>query len=152
MERGARITLIMKIAGALSERRWQEVDLILGQFDLPTSEYWEGDQYSYVVQHVKDATDERLIELHDWLFPSESLAQRDDATIEEEGNRIWEPGYFRLFISHSSRQADEVGHSAMRCVRTPSQLLSLTPTSIQPTSGGTSSRLHFVPARRWSPT
>jgi hypothetical protein len=103
------VTLIMKLAAALSERRWGDVDLILAQFDLPTSDYWESDQYSYAVHHIKDGTDEQLLELHDWLFPQDSAAQRDDASLEEEGNRIWEPGYFRLFISHSARQAVEVG-------------------------------------------
>src|SRR5688572_19193335 len=98
----------MKIASALSERRWQDIDLILEQFGFSTTEYWEGDAYSYVVQYTKGGTDEALLELHEFLFPGEAPSPREEGAADE-GVAIWQPGYFRLFISHSSKQADDVG-------------------------------------------
>lgn len=99
----------MKLGEGLSQRRWQDLDLVLGQFGFPTTDYWEGDQYSYVVEHVKGGSDEALLELHDFVFPGEAASQRDETALEEDGFRVWEPGYFRLFISHSSKQAAESG-------------------------------------------
>jgi len=83
--------------------------LILEQYGFPTTDYWEGDQYSYVIQQVKGGSDEALLGLHDFVFPDEAASQRDETALEDEGYRVWEPGYFRLFISHSSKKADEVG-------------------------------------------
>ena len=55
MTPGERITVITKIASALSGRSWAEIDLTLDQFGLPTSNSWQSDEYSYVVEHIKRA-------------------------------------------------------------------------------------------------
>jgi len=109
MQTGERVTLLMKVAADLAERRFQEIDLILEQFGFPTSDYWEGDSYSYTVYHVKGATDEQLLELHEFLFPDEAPSRQVTDAGTTHGDDVWEKGYFRLFISHSAKQADEVG-------------------------------------------
>lgn len=109
MTPGERVTVITKIASSLSSRGWANVDLTLDQFGLPISSSWQGDEYSYVVEHAKHADDETLLGLHDYLFPSEATTPLPDAPREEDSGGIWEGGYFRLFISHSSRQAREAG-------------------------------------------
>jgi hypothetical protein len=109
MQKAERVTLIMKLAGTLSERRWQDLDLILEQFGFPTSDFWEGDQYSYVVHHIKAAKEDELLELHEFLFPDEAPSRRVEGVVVEDTTGVWERGYFRLFISHSSKQAGEVG-------------------------------------------
>ncbi|MGD0712967.1 MAG: toll/interleukin-1 receptor domain-containing protein [Gaiellaceae bacterium] len=109
MKPGERVTTITKIAAALGERNWSEVDLTLEQFGMPISDSWSGDPYSYVVEHIKGASDENLLELHDFLFPGDASVPGSTRAHEEDAGGIWEPGYFRLFIAHSSLQTLEVG-------------------------------------------
>jgi hypothetical protein len=109
MTPGERVTVITKIASAISARSWTEIDLTLDQFGLSTSDSWQGDEYSYVVEQIKRAEDAKLLELHDYLFPAEATTPLPDTPREEDSGGIWEGGYFRLFISHSSKQSIEVG-------------------------------------------
>jgi hypothetical protein len=106
---GERVTLITKIAAALGERDYDEVDLILEQFEFRTSENWPGDQHSYVVERVKNASDTKLLTLHAYLFPEEAPAPEGPEARDDAAGGIWKPGFFRLFISHSSKQMAEVG-------------------------------------------
>jgi hypothetical protein len=109
MTPGERITIITKVASALAEREWADVDLILETFGFPTSDQWSGDQHSYVVAHVKNADDLKLLTLHGHLFPGEAPSPPGPAAHESAAAGLWEAGYFRLFISHSSKQRVEVG-------------------------------------------
>ena len=148
MTPGERVTVITKIASALSGRGWTEVDLTLDQFGLATSPSWQGDEYSYVVEHIKRAADAKLLELHDYLFPAEATTPLPDAPREEDSGGIWEGGYFRLFISHSSKQSADVGQ-LKTALRSHAIDRSLPTTTLrQLTSGEMSLRLPYVPARR----
>jgi hypothetical protein len=109
MEKGERVTLITKIASALAERTWAEIDLILDQFEFGTSDAWNGDTYSYVVEFIKRESDSKLIELHAYLFPGEAPSPRTPQADEEDAGGTWDHGYFRLFVSHSSEQSAEGG-------------------------------------------
>ncbi len=109
IKRGERVTLITKIAAALSGRGWSDIDLILEQFDFPISNSWQGDEYSYVMEHIKRGPDEVLLELHDYLFPADAVAPQSEHAREEDAGGIWQPGFFRLFLSHSSKHSVEMG-------------------------------------------
>lgn len=109
IKRGERVTLITKIAAALSGRGWSDIDLILEQFDFPISNSWQGDEYSYVMEHIKRGPDEALLELHDYLFPADAVAPQSEHAREEDAGGIWQPGFFRLFLSHSSKHSVEMG-------------------------------------------
>jgi hypothetical protein len=106
---GERVTLITRIASALAERPYSETDLILDQFGFPTSDRWEGDAHSYVVAHIKAGDETDLLALHGYLFPGEAPSAPGSKSREEAAGGIWESGYFRLFISHSSKQKIEIG-------------------------------------------
>ncbi len=90
-----RITLIKEIADRLQIEEWPLIDITLSQFKLPTSETWNGNKLTYVLDMVKSASDESLIE----------LAQHVGYLLEEVAKPgidppFWRKRMFRLFISH----------------------------------------------------
>jgi len=90
-----RITLIKEIADRLQIEEWSLIDITLSQFKLPTSETWNGDKLPYVLNMVKSASDESLVE----------LAQHVGYLVEEVAKPgidppFWRKRMFRLFISH----------------------------------------------------
>lgn len=90
-----RITLIKEIADRLQIEEWPLIDITLSQFKLPTSETWNGNKLTYVLDMVKSASDESLIE----------LAQHVGYLVEEVTKPgidppFWRKRMFRLFISH----------------------------------------------------
>lgn len=90
-----RITLIKEIADRLQIEEWPLIDITLAQFKLPTSETWNGNKLTYVLELVKSASDESLIE----------LAQHVGYLVEEVAKPgidppFWRKRMFRLFISH----------------------------------------------------
>lgn len=90
-----RITLIKEIADRLQIEEWPLIDITLSQFKLPTSETWNGNKLTYVLDMVKSASDESLIE----------LAQHVGYLVEEVAKPgidppFWRKRMFRLFISH----------------------------------------------------
>lgn len=99
MKVGERIELLKETARLLAERDdWAETDLVLRQFDQPTTDMWQGDgQYAYVLQMIDRITDERLIELHGYL----AGASRD---VPHMTGGPWAEGWFRLFLSHVSAE------------------------------------------------
>lgn len=107
MKPGERISVIKEVADALAQQGWQDVDLILEQFGFATLYEWDGDVRSYVLAVVKNESDESLLALRDYLYPDRLADQRSDD--EEAANALWEAGMFRLFISHSAKQRQEVG-------------------------------------------
>lgn len=96
-----RIHLIQEITEKLSIEDWPIIDLTLTQFNLPTTDQWnQNDQRGYIINMVGRAEDEILAQLHFHLtgqksneYPSESLS-------------FWQPGQFRVFISHVSKHKD----------------------------------------------
>lgn len=90
-----RIKLIKEIADRLQIEEWPLIDITLSQFSLPTSETWNGNKLTYVLDMVKSASDESLIE----------LAQHVGYLVEEVTKPgidppFWRKRMFRLFISH----------------------------------------------------
>lgn len=90
-----RITLIKEIASRLQAEEWPLIDITLSQFQLPTSEQWGGNKLTYILEMVKSAGDESLIE----------LAQHVGYLVEEIAKPgidppFWRKRMFRLFISH----------------------------------------------------
>jgi hypothetical protein len=99
MNRADRLDAIQRVARALRGRSWADVNLMLETFGFPRSDYrdWES-EYEYAVDMLRQGSDdEALVELDAYL--------RRDSTAQPTGadeDRIWRPGTFRLFISHTS--------------------------------------------------
>lgn len=104
MEIGQRINLIKKIARRMSEADFSDGDLVLRQFQLPTSNEWGGSGgYEYFMQMIERATIQVLIQLHEYLFPDEVLPA---GNVKTKTN--WSAGTLRLFLSHSSTKKLQV--------------------------------------------
>lgn len=102
MNRGERIHKITSAARLLGERDWDEIDLVLRNFSLPTRNQWQGTQRSYVIQMMDQIDDEALLELHDYLTG-------EPAGAPHQRGGPWEEGWFRLFLSHISTRKNFVG-------------------------------------------
>lgn len=94
-----RIKLIKEIADRLQVEEWPLVDITLSQFKLPTSETWGGNKLTYVLEMIKSASDESLVE----------LAQHVGYLVEEVAKPgidppFWRKRMFRLFISHLAKE------------------------------------------------
>jgi hypothetical protein len=101
---GDRITLLRRLADTLGQQEdWDDVDLVLRQFGFATSERWEGSQRSYVLNHLEAGTDTALVDLDEYLHGGDARAHLDP------GDLPWEPGTFRLFVSHTMAKADVAG-------------------------------------------
>lgn len=98
MKKTERIDCIREIAKSMSSFEWPDIDLIFSQFQLPTSDMWSGDKNGYVIHHLKEAADEPLLELKNYLSPRE----QEDTPLSNSSEGIWHPGRFRLFLSHVS--------------------------------------------------
>lgn len=104
MRRGDRIELLKKLADRLGadDYSWEDRRLVLYQFGLRVTSpnNWEDSARAYVIWHLEDANDETLVELDEYLFGGSSREVLDPATLP------WESGTFRLFISHTSANAE----------------------------------------------
>ena len=98
MQIGQRVNLIKKIATILSEDSYSDGDLVLRQFGLPWNNSWSGEAYNYYLHMVEEADSQKLIELYEFLFPSENLP--NPQSIKQKGP--WSEGMLRIFLSHSS--------------------------------------------------
>lgn len=98
-----RIALIRECATLLDKQDWTEVDLVLGQFGLPTSDYDVPEtKAAYVIQMVKDAADESLSSLHGFLVDEAGGSGHP-------GRGPWTGENLRLFCSHLATQKHIVG-------------------------------------------
>jgi len=96
-----RIELIKKIADTLSKEEWSIIDLTLHQFDIGT--YVPNEDVSpkkYIIDCIQNIEDKTLAQLNFHLlnqeknnYPAESL-------------EFWQPGQFRIFLSHVSKQKE----------------------------------------------
>ena len=95
-----RITLVTEIISRLHIEEWHLIDLTLSQFGLPTTHGWQGgNKNSYVMEMVKSAKDNILIELAQhvgYLFEEVPKPGIDPP--------FWRKRMFRLFISHLSSE------------------------------------------------
>ncbi|WP_029137362.1 toll/interleukin-1 receptor domain-containing protein [Nakamurella lactea] len=98
-----RIPLIRECATLLDKQDWAEVDLVLGQFGLPTSDYdLPETKAAYVIQMIQNAGDEPLAALHRFLV--------DEAVGSgHPGRGPWTSENLRLFCSHLAAHKNVVG-------------------------------------------
>jgi hypothetical protein len=94
-----RITLVSEISSRLQMEEWPLIDLTLSQFGLPTTDAWQGGKNSYVIEMVKSAKDNILIE----------VAQHVGFLVEEVPKPgidppFWRKRMFRVFITHLSAE------------------------------------------------
>lgn len=94
-----RIRLINDCARALDGRDWNEIDLILREFGLPTSNMGPNDQAAYVRDMLTGTSDEPIQQLHDYLLGPQAV---------DPGLEPWGEGTgFRLFITHLAAYRDD---------------------------------------------
>ncbi len=94
---GERIDLISEIAPVLDKREGPDIDLILEQHELPTQYAWTSDEKrSYVIEMVKEGSDDKLRALHFYLTGQLSEGRN--------GASPWQGDRLRLFLSHLSTQ------------------------------------------------
>lgn len=112
MKKGERIELIRRIAHRLEAEDYREIDLVLQQFDLPWLDKSEWDnnrnwdsQYNYVLSMIGNTSDEILIELEEYLLPSQSIEIEPD-----DDTRIWKPNHLRAFCSHITADKELVSN------------------------------------------
>lgn len=102
MEPGRRVDLINECARTLSGRGWADIDFILSQFDLPTTDRWEGagEAFGYVRDMLgsRNATDEAIIALHDYLHASPT---------HDPDEEPWGTSTCRVFISHLAMKRED---------------------------------------------
>ncbi len=104
MKPGDRITLLRRLADSLAQQEdWDDVDLVLRQFGFTISDRWDGTKRSYALHHLESGTDTALVELDEYLHGGDARAHLDP------GDLPWEPGTFRLFVSHTTAKADVAG-------------------------------------------
>jgi len=93
-----RIKIIKEISDRLSNEEWSLIDLTLSQFGFSISSTWNGTTYAYIIEHISNAEDNRLIE----------LAQHVGYEVQDLGNTpsfdppFWKKGMLRVFLSHLS--------------------------------------------------
>lgn len=95
-----RITLIRECATLLDKQEWDDIDLVLEQHKLPTSNYAPDTKSAYVRQMIKDAEDRLLQDLHSYLT--------EHADTRRPGQSPWTGGKVRLFCSHLAAFKDVV--------------------------------------------
>jgi hypothetical protein len=107
VRRGDRIELLKRLADRLGDDdySWEDRRLVLYQFGFrgASPDEWEGSARAFALWHLEDANDETLVELDEYLFGGSSREAVDPA------NLPWESGTFRLFISHTSANAELAG-------------------------------------------
>jgi hypothetical protein len=109
MRPAERITVIKETATLLSEQEWSDIDLTLGEHDLPTTDSWNGSKYNYVIAMLDRESDEKLREVHEFV-----TGEAGDTPV---GPHPWRQGYFKLFLSHLAvhqEQVSYVGHNLRR--------------------------------------
>ena len=94
MKPSQRVILMKQIAPRLSAEDFSLIDLTLQQFGLPWSDTWNDTKQSYVLQMIKDAPDQILIDLASHVgVPFEPIEPR-------VAPAFWQPAMFRVFLSH----------------------------------------------------
>jgi nucleoside 2-deoxyribosyltransferase len=89
-----RATLVKEIAKRLAAEEWPFIDATLNAFSLPTNDVWEGSITAYVLNSLRDAPENSLLELatHVGFSPDIKPIRIDPP--------FWRAGMFRLFITH----------------------------------------------------
>ena len=103
---GQRITLIRECATLLDKEEWADIDLILGQHDLPISDDWQGGsaRRDYVIAMIQHADDDKLQGLHEYL-----TSESDNS---DPGQSPFKSERLRVFFSHLAAHRELVGETA----------------------------------------
>lgn len=97
--KGTIINLIKKLAQRLTTEKIVDANLILNKFLINYNRNWNYlDDYEFYISRLSDAEDSALIELHEYLFPGETLP----SIYATENDLHWKKNYLRIFISHST--------------------------------------------------
>jgi len=67
MQPAERIAAIRESATLLSQQEWADIDLVLTQYGLPTTDIYQGDRYHYVLDMIQGESDGSLSALHQYL-------------------------------------------------------------------------------------
>lgn len=89
-----RIKIITHISARLGEENWSLIDLTLSQFDLPTTNGWNGERNQYVIEMISQATDNQLLSLASHVGIDLKMS---DPGIEPP---FWRSGTLKIFLSH----------------------------------------------------
>ena len=89
-----RVALIKEIARRLCNEDWSMIDVALEQFGLPTSDQWGSSGEPYVLEMIKRAQDQALIDL------ALHVGYHFEASVAGIDPPFWRKGMLRLFISH----------------------------------------------------
>lgn len=100
---GDRISMIRESATLLDKQEWDDIDLVLQQHGLSTSDLNVPDTKSaYIKDMIKDARDEHLTTLHAYLTQAATSAG-------DPGQSPWSGERLRLFCSHLAEYKQDVG-------------------------------------------
>lgn len=102
MKPGERIDLKRQLAASLAKQSWSDIDLILTEFNQPTTDRWRSDEATYVIDMLSQASDKDLSALAEYVLGS-SVAPPPEDTVP------WTGDGFRLFLSHLAREKEFVG-------------------------------------------
>lgn len=104
-----RQALFIKVWQGLESRArrhgWHEVDRALQAGGRPVFPDWEGDLDSYLITTLNGVSDRDLERLYDVLYPATPTPLIPDI----ESSSVWEPGWYRLFLSHTHKFAGAMG-------------------------------------------
>lgn len=99
---GERISLIRESATLLDKQEWDEIDLVLEQHGLPTSDFdIPNTKSAYIMKMIKNSSNQSLAELHKYLI--------DEAASSPVVNSPWPGNRLRLFCSHLAQHKHVVG-------------------------------------------
>ncbi len=90
MKPGERVDLIREISERMYQDEWPMVDLILRQFDLPTSDMWNGEKIHYIIQMLDRASNESLKELAGYFGIGGARAKPTNSP------DVWEDNFYVL--------------------------------------------------------
>jgi hypothetical protein len=107
MQPGERITVIKKLASSLADMQWADLKLTLRQFEFEVGYLGEEEtSYEYAVGQLESGADDQLLELHRHLFPQDATVGASEIVVAEGP---WEPGVFRLFVTHTHANRERAG-------------------------------------------
>jgi hypothetical protein len=98
LPKGEKLNLITRIAAALANKTFSQIELTLDTFGVPDvddQDRWDGDD-GYTLLRLRWADDETLVELHAHLYVDAAIG------ISPVAGGPWEDGYYKLFLSHTS--------------------------------------------------
>jgi hypothetical protein len=98
LPKGEKLNLITRVAAALANKTFSQIELTLDTFGIPDvdeRDHWDGDD-GYTLLRLRWADDETLVELHAHLYADAAVG------IAPVAGGPWEEGYYKLFLSHTS--------------------------------------------------